>query len=92
VDTCEFEIASWLKGCQALLDEARPVVDCEEEVAGMDEVEGVGPVRPGLFGIVDFEDAVRCCPVRLDGGDVAAGYGGGGEEVCYCECPDALDG
>ena len=47
----------------------------------MDVVEVVRGVGPGLGGIVDFEFEVGRDPGWLAGGEVGAGYGGGGELV-----------
>lgn len=54
-------------GCilHGLAEEARPVPDAVEEVAGVDEVNGGGLVEPVIFGVVDFEDEVGRDP---DGG------------------------
>jgi len=41
-----------------LVKEAWPVPDAVEEVADVDEVDGVGLVEPVVFGVVDFEDEV----------------------------------
>lgn len=64
-----------------LLDQGRPVRDAAEEVAHVDEVEGVLGPRPGLGAVVDLEAHVGGHPGRLDRGEVRPCYLGGGELV-----------
>ena len=62
-------------------DQFWPVPDCEQEFPAVDEVEVVFSPEPVGLDVFDFEGAVGRAPGWLDGGDVAAGYVGGGVEV-----------
>ena len=48
---------------EGLVDEARPVTDRADEIAIVDEVEGVGIEGPVAFSVIDFEAAIGRDPV-----------------------------
>lgn len=56
-----------LGGPLSLLEETRPVADAVEEVAGMDEVDGLGFEEPVFFCVVDFEGEVWWDPGMIRG-------------------------
>lgn len=66
---------------ESLLEEAVPVLDGAEEVADVDEVEGVVLPGPRQRGIVDLESDVGRDPFGLAGREVGADNIGGGELV-----------
>jgi len=57
-----FHPAAWLDVFEGLADEARPVTDRADEIAIVDEVEGVGIEGPVAFSVIDFEAAIRRDP------------------------------
>jgi hypothetical protein len=58
-----FHPAAWLDVFEGLADEARPVTDRADEIAIVDEVEGVGIEGPVAFSVIDFEAAIGRDPV-----------------------------
>lgn len=53
-----FYPTTWLDVFEGLVDEARPVTDRADEIAIVDEVEGVGIKGPVAFSVIDFEAAI----------------------------------
>lgn len=51
-----------------LADKPRPVSDGADEVAIVNEIKGVGCVKPVLLGIVDLEVAIWCHPMSCQKG------------------------
>lgn len=78
-----------LQGGVGLLEELRPIADGADEVAHVDEVEGVGGPGPRQLGVVDLELAVGRDPVGLDGRQVGPEHLGARVLVGEVDRPDA---
>lgn len=60
---------------ERLADKPRPVSDGADEVAIVNEVKGVGCVKPVLLGIVDLEIAIWRHPMSCRDGHPLASIG-----------------
>lgn len=58
-------------------DQPRPITDGADEVAVVNEVEGVAFVGPLALGVVDFEAAIWRNPFRLYGTEIGA------DDLCH---------